>query len=243
MTLSWEKLAKPGDIMGGLVNNYIKGIFGSDRSPVNANLRPISPPSQNHITAFINTFTISPPSDRTSIFHLSVIWRQWYESSEGGGRTHLKAVIWLIWRWWYESSEGGDMSHLKAVIGVIWRRWYESSEGGDMSHLKVVIWDMSRLKAVIWVIWRRWYESSEGGDMSHPKAVMCRLKVGIWAIWRWCIQRALRGHSESTYRVLREQSEIKKQSDFAIPSEPKILRLVFQNISRIQVRFSILCWG
>ena len=50
--------------------------------------------------------------------------------------------------------------------------------------------------------------SSEGGDLSNLKVV----------------------HSESTYRVLREQSEIKKRSDFAIPSEPKILRLVDKNL-------------
>ena len=54
--------------------------------------------------------------------------------------------------------------------------------------------------------------SSEGGDLSNLKVVHSE-----------GTQRALREHF---YRVLGEQSEIKKRSDFAIPSEPKILRLV-----------------
>ena len=48
-------------------------------------------------------------------------------------------------------------------------------------------------------------------------------------------QRALSKHSESTQstqRILKEQSESNQrerdQSDFVIPSEPKILRLVFK---------------
>ena len=51
-------------------------------------------------------------------------------------------------------------------------------------------------------------------------------------------QRALSMPSESTQkalredlRVLREQSERKRESDFIIPSEPKILRLVFKKMS------------
>ena len=46
-------------------------------------------------------------------------------------------------------------------------------------------------------------------------------------------QRALSMHPESTQkalreylRAIREQSERKRESDFSIPSEPKILRLV-----------------
>ena len=48
-------------------------------------------------------------------------------------------------------------------------------------------------------------------------------------------QRALSMHPESTQkalreylRAIREQSERKRESDFIIPSEPKILRLVFK---------------
>ena len=51
-------------------------------------------------------------------------------------------------------------------------------------------------------------------------------------------QRALSMPSESTQkalreylRALRELSERKRESDFIIPSEPKILRLVFKKMS------------
>ena len=53
--------------------------FCSDRSSGFHFVCPISPPSQNHITAFINTFTISPPSDGTSFFQYQfhIVSRRW----------------------------------------------------------------------------------------------------------------------------------------------------------------------
>ena len=48
------------------------------------------------------------------------------------------------------------------------------------------------------------------------------------------IQRALRQHSEGIHRALKECSEstklVREKSDFVIPSEPKILRLVTKRI-------------
>ena len=112
-------------------------LFGSDRSPVNANL-----PYHRLLR------TISPPSSTLSPYHRLLIEQVSfiYESSEGGDMSCLKAVIWVVWRWWYESSEGGDMSCLKVVIWVIWRWWYESSEGGDMNHPKAVMCHLKVLR-------------------------------------------------------------------------------------------------
>ena len=46
------------------------------------------------------------------------------------------------------------------------------------------------------------------------------------------IKQAFREHSEGTQSILKEQSESnqreREQSDFVIPSEPKILRLVIK---------------
>ena len=57
------------------------------------------------------------------------------------------------------------------------------------------------------------------------------------------IQRAFREHSESIQRVFREHSEsthrAREQSDFVMPSEPKILRLVFTDFGTLDFRLGL----